>query len=187
MSVLTVKSVLYLASEEGMVQEMYYDNAKPPRATWALGVTDASGHKVGRYKDNPQDLQRCCDVSVWLMRTNYLPEVLKAFGSYSLSENQLAAALSFNYNTGRILSTDWVGMVKRGEMAAAEKFLRTHYLNGGDLQSRRDSEADLFFKGKWPSSLLVPVYPVKKPSYTPNFGKAKLVDLTEQVKAALAK
>jgi len=181
---LTAKAVAYVASEEGMVQEMYYDTEKV--ATWALGVTDASGHKVGRYKDNPQPLQKCCDVSVWLMRNKYLPDVVKAFGPRELTESQLAAALSFHWNTGRILTTDWVKMFNRGEIRNAEQFLKTHYLNGGVLQSRRNREADLFFRGVWPS-LLVPVYPVNKPSYTPSIRNGKRVDLTAQFAEALKK
>lgn len=187
MTELSVRSALYVASKEGMVQEMYYDNAKPPRQTWALGVTDASGHKVGRYKDNPQTLQRCCDVSVWLMKTSYMPDVLKAFGSHQLNEAQLAAILSWHWNTGRVGNSDLVGLIKSGKLKEAEKFWRTKYTNGGPLQSRRDAEANLFFKGLWPSSLLVPIYPVLKPSYTPAFGKAKLVDLTKEITEALAK
>lgn len=187
MTELTVKTVLYVASKEGMVQEMYYDNANPPRKTWALGVTDESGHLVGRYKDNPQTLQKCCDVSIWLMKNSYLKDVLKAFGTHQLTEAQLAAILSWHWNTGRILNTDLVGLIKTGKLKEAEKFWRTKYTNGGVLQSRRDSEANLFFKGVWPSSLLVPIYPVNKPSYTPAWGKAKLVDLTKEITEALAK
>lgn len=181
---LTVRSVLYTASLEGMVQEMYFDSEGI--ATWALGVTDNSGHLVGRYKDNPQPLQKCCDISVWLMRQKYLPAVLKAFSGYNLNEAQLAAALSFHWNTGRIGRTDWVGLVKTGKLKAAEEFLRTHYLNGGDLQSRRDSEADLFFQKEWPS-LLVPIYPVSKPSYKPMLSKGRRMDLSVYIEEALTK
>lgn len=182
---LTLKSVLYTASLEGMVQEYYLDSENV--GTWALGVTDASGHLVGRYKDNPQPLQRCCDVSVWLMRTKYLPPVLKAFGAFKLNEAQLAAALSFHWNTGAIGKTTWVDLVKQGKMKEAEAFLTSHYLNGGDLTSRRVSEAKLFFANVWPASLLVPVYPVNKPSYKPAISKGKRVDLTAQVTEALTK
>jgi len=182
---LTVKSVLYTGSLEGMVQEYYLDSVGV--GTWALGVTDNSGHLVGRYKDNPQDLQKCCDVSVWLMRQKYLPPVLKAFGDYKLNEAQLAAALSFHWNTGAIGKTSWVGMVKAGKMAQAEAFLTSHYLNGGDLFSRRISEAKLFFAGTWPKSLLVPVYPVSKPSYKPAIARGIRMDLAPYVEKALDK
>lgn len=186
MTKLTTKAVLYTASLEGMVQEMYKDSVGV--STWALGVTNASGHQVDpRYKDKPADLQKCCDVSVWLMREQYLPPVLSAFRDYALTEGELAAALSFHWNTGAIGKTDWVKMVKAGDRVGAEKFLRTHYLNGGMLQSRRDSEADLFFDKKWPSQMLVPIYPVSKPSYRPIFSKGKLTDLSKEIGKALVK
>lgn len=184
MTTLSTKAVLYTASEEGMVREWYKDSEGI--GTWALGVTNASGHLVDRYKDNPQDLQKCCDISIWLMKQKYLPSVLKAFGPRELNEAQLAAALSFHWNTGAILKTDWVKMFLRGEVKNAETFLRTHYLNGGDLQSRRNREADLFFKSIWPS-LLVPIYPVNKPSYTPSIRNGKRVDLSNEVAEALKK
>ncbi len=184
---LTVKTVLFVASKEGMVQEMYYDNANPPRATWALGVTDESGHRVMRYKDNPQPLQKCCDISVWLMKTSYLKDVLKAFGSFELEEHELAAMLSWHWNTGAVLRSDLIDLIKAKRKTEAERFWRTKYTNNGVLQARRDIEANLFFKGQWPSSLLVPVYPVRKPSYTPHFSKGKLIDLTKEVTEALTK
>jgi len=185
MTKLTTKAVLYTASLEGMVQEMYLDSEGI--ATWALGVTNKSGHQVNpRYKDNPQPLQKCCDASVWLMRNTYLPPVLKAFGDYELNEAQLAAALSFQWNTGAIGKTDWVGMVKAGDMSGAKRFLKSHYLNDGDLTSRRFSEAALFFDGMWPS-LLVPIYPVRKPNYKPNISLGRRVELTPYIERALVK
>jgi lysozyme len=48
------------------------------------GITQASGHAVfPRYKDNPQPLERCLAVFLWLLRTKYLPAVLAAFGARS--------------------------------------------------------------------------------------------------------
>lgn len=183
---LTTNSALFTFSLEGMVPEAYKDGGGV--WTWAGGVTNASGHEVyPRYKDNPQPLQTCCDVSVWLLREKYLPAVLQAFSGFPLTENELAAATSFHWNTGAIGKTDWVKMVKAGDRSGAEKFLRTHYLNGGALQSRRDAEADLFFKNKWPVSLKVPVYQVAKPSYSPAWGSSKLTDLSTEVSAALLK
>lgn len=182
---LTVNAVNYCGTEEGIVLEAYKDSGGV--WTWAMGVTNASGHQVyPRYLDKPQPLQDCVNVSVWLMRQTYLPAVLRAFTGYALAENELAAALSFQWNTGAIENTSWVGMVKSGDRAGAEKFLRTHYLNGGTLQGRRDSEANLFFKGVWPVSAMSPQYPVSKPSYSPSWGKAVMVDLRTAIKTALA-
>ncbi len=181
---LTPRAMCFTASEEGLVQEAYLDSVN----VWTafLGVTNASGHEVyPRYKDAPQDMQKCVDVSVWLMREKYLPDVLAAFDGYTLKEHELAAALSFHWNTGAIKKTDWVKMVKAGDRSGARKFLETHYLNNGTLDARRKREAALFFDAKWPASMLVPVYPVAKPSYKPAWGKAKSLDIMLYLEKAL--
>lgn len=173
---LTLYSFCFLASEEGMVKEMYYDSVGV--GTWALGVTNSSGHTVDpRYKDNPQHLEKCIEISVWLIRESYLPAVFRAFEGYPLHDNELAAALSFHWNTGAIETTSWVDMVKEGEMDQAREFLENHYLNDGDLQARRNREAALFFDNMWPYPMLMNVYPVNKPSYTPDWGGANQVDI----------
>lgn len=180
---LTAKVVCLIASEEGLVQEAYKDSVGV--WTWALGVTNASGHEVyPRYKDNPQPLEKCVEVSVWIMQETYLPPVLKAFDGYALKEHELAAALSFHWNTGAIATTNWVKMVKAGEMAQARTFMETHYLNNGTLTERRKREAKLFFDGVWPD-LSVPIFPVRKPSYNPAWGQVKEVDLMPIVEAIL--
>lgn len=182
---LTLRPVLELAGKEGLVLESYLDTAKPPRWTWALGVTDASGHTVSRYKDKPSTIEHAIAVSIWLMREQYLPDVVRAFKGHKLTENELAAALSFHYNTGAILKTSWVGMFLAGDSRGARKFLETHYLNDGDLKSRRMDEAALFFSGVWAPDLgKVTIFDVCKPSYHPCRGKR--MDITAQVTAALA-
>ena len=172
---LTPKIAAYCLSEEGIVLEAYKDSEGI--WTWAGGVTNASGHIVfPRYKDSPQSLERCLEVTVWLMGQKYLPAVDRAFAGYALTEAQIAAALSFHWNTGAILRSSWVQMVKDGNLGAAEDFLETHYTNGGDLAPRRLREAHLFFDNIWPDDLSCPAYPVAKPSYTPAFRRAKRIE-----------
>lgn len=183
MTDLTPKSVAFALSEEGMVCEAYRDSEHV--WTWAGGVTDASGHLVGRYRDNPQPIERCLDVTLWLMRWKYLPPVLRAFVGFPLRETQLAAALSFHWNTGAIDRTQWVADVKAGRRTTARAFLENHYLNGGALAARRKREAALFFEHRWPTDLSVPVYPVSKPSYTPAFSKGRRVDMMAMIEGAL--
>jgi lysozyme len=182
MNKLTAKQVAYLAHSEGLVLEAYKDNKGI--WTWALGVTNNSGHQVyPRYKDKPQSIEKCIEVSEWLMREKYLPMVLKAFDGKHLTEGQIAAALSFNWNTGAINTTGWVDLFLEGHLKESEKFMRTHYLNGGDLQSRRDEEADLFFREIWPDNLgQVNIWNVAKPSYTPKGAKKiNLLPVIQQV------
>ena len=184
---LSIRGAAELIEHESIVLEAYYDNAKPPVLTWGIGVTDASGHKVGRYKDNPQSIEKVLEIYVWLLKTNYLPAVLKAFEGFPLNEHQLAAALSFHYNTGSILKTEWVGLVKANRLKEARAFLTTHYLNGGALTKRRKLEAALFFDGAWTTDGKVTVLGVNKPSYTPNWSSAKTVDIIPALTVVMAK
>jgi lysozyme len=160
MTELTAKVIAYLGHKEGLVLEMYKDSVGVN--TWALGVTDASGHKVGRYKDAPTSIEKALEISVWLIKEKYFPAVAKAFPS--LNEAQTAAALSFHWNTGAISRL-------KGNFANASQWRKPP-----ELIPRRKEEQDLW-NGKWPSDLRVPIYGVNKPSYNPNFKKRQLIDI----------
>lgn len=181
---LTPRILIELLSHEAIVPECYKDSEGI--WTWGVGVTNKSGHSVHpRYHDKPQPLEHCIGVYLWLLRNNYLPDVLAAFGDRPLTENELGAALSFHYNTGAIRSTKWVRMVLDGDTAAARTFLTTHYLNGGDLTERREKEAALFFDGKWSNDGRTMVYPVRKPSYAPHWSAGKRIDVRPMIEALL--
>lgn len=181
---LTPRVALELVGHEAIVQEWYKDSVGV--GTWGIGVTNASGHRVDRYKDNPQTIERCLEVYVWLLRTRYIPDVLKAFAGRTLTETQFAAALSFHYNTGAIGKTQWVRDFLAGRPADARAFLISHYTNGGTLTERRLKEAALFFDGKWSQDGKATVFPVAKPSYTPKWSGAKRIDITGDIAKALA-
>jgi lysozyme len=183
-AILTVRAALELVEHEAIVQEWYRDGGGV--GTWGIGVTNASGHNVDRYKDNPQSIERCLEVYLWLIHTRYLPDVERAFAGHELSEAEMAAALSFHYNTGAILHSDWVGDVIAGRRQEARNFLETHYLNSGALAKRRKQEAALFFDGTWIGDGRVLVYPVVKPSYHPDFAHAKIVDIRADMEKAMA-
>lgn len=172
---ITARTAAELIGHEAIVLEWYRDSEKV--GTWGIGVTNASGHNVDRYKDNPQTIGRCIEVYLWLLDTGYAPDVRKAFAGCNLTEAQFAAALSFHYNTGAILRTEWVTLWKGGHVQAARDFLETHYLNGGDLKERRMEEAALFFDGRWSGDGKTTVWPVKKPGYTPDWGNGERVDI----------
>lgn len=179
---LTPKVAAFIAAKEGLVCEAYKDSKGV--WTWALGVTNASGHQVHpRYLDNPQPIARCLEVSVWLMEQKYLPAVAKAFATFDLTEAQLAAALSFHWNTGAILSAGWVKLWKQGELAQARRAFMA-WNKPAEIVPRRQAECDLFFDGKWPS-LICPVYPVRKASHTPDWGKAQRIDLLPIIEGML--
>lgn len=179
---LTVRTVMEILHHEAIVQEAYKDSIG--KWTWGVGVTSASGHSVERYKDNPQSLERCIEVYVWLLRTNYLPAVQKAFEGHQLTEWQWAAALAFHYNTGAIASASWVNSWKAGQTAkASEEFMKWN--KPAEIVARRTAERDLFFHGKWSGDGKVMVWPVKKPSYSPDWRNGRKVDVTQAVKEAL--
>jgi GH24 family phage-related lysozyme (muramidase) len=170
-----------IVSHEAIVLEWYKDSEGV--GTWGVGVTNASGHNVDRYKDKPQTIRKCLEVYFWLLTQKYLPDVLAAFDGHPLTEAQLTAALSFHYNTGAIKRTDWVKLFRDGKPAGARDFLETHYLNDGDLKERRLKEAALFFDSKWSGNGTALVIPVSKPSYQPAFKRAQRVDITADLEA----
>lgn len=178
----TLQVMQELVSHEAIVLEAYKDSEDI--WTWGIGVTDASGHKVGRYKDNPQPIAHCLSIFVWLCRTKYGADVLRAFKGHELTEAQFAAALSFHYNTGAIGRADWVKSWKAGNIAKARaEFMQ--WRKPASIIERRQKECDLFFDGKWSGDGKALVLPVRKPSYQPWFRKGQRVDIRSALTEAL--
>lgn len=180
----TLRMACEVIGHEAIVQEAYKDSKGV--WTWGIGVTSASGHSVERYRDNPQPIERCIEIYLWLVHKKYLPDVLAAFGSYALTEAQAAAALSFHYNTGAIGRADWVRSVRAGRLEAARAEIM-NWRSPPEIVERREKERDLFFDGRWANDGTTTVWPVRKPAYTPHWGKGVRVDIREAVKAAMAK
>jgi GH24 family phage-related lysozyme (muramidase) len=182
---LTPRVAIELCGAEGLALEWYLDTSGV--GTWSMGVTDASGHDVDRYKDHPSTIEKALEVAAWLIRARYAPAVLAAFQTVKLTEAQFAAALSFHYNTGAIGRAAWVKSVVTGYPATAKSLLRNNYTNGDVLKGRRAAEAALFFDGQWAhEDGIVPIYPVLKPSYRPDFAHPKRVDIRADMMKALA-
>lgn len=176
---LSKRTLLELVSHEGIVLEAYKDSVGV--WTWGVGVTDASGHRVGRYKDNPQTIQRVMEIFKWLVETRYLPDVQQVFAGHELSEAQLAAALSFHYNTGAIKRASWVKSWKAGKIAQARREFM-NWKSPSEIIPRREAERDLFFDGTWSNNGTATVYTkVRKPSYTPQWSSATKVDINEEL------
>ena len=153
-----------ILQHEGLAREAYRDSVGV--WTWSVGITDASGHKVARYRDNPQSIERCLEVFVWLLETRYLPPVLAAFGAFEPEEHQLAGALSFHYNTGAIARASWLKRFLDGEVEAAREAI-LDWRRPPEILPRRRRERDLFFDAKWSGDGKVAVYEVSKPGYRP--------------------
>lgn len=169
------RTLIELADHEGVVLEAYKDSVGV--WTWGIGVTDSSGHRVLRYRDNPQSLEKVFEIYEWLLRTKYLPDVLKAFEGHPLSENQLAAALSFHYNTGAIKKASWVKSWKKGQVSKAQREFM-NWRSPKEIIPRREKERKLFFDGVWANKDgKVTVYTeVRKPSYAPKWSSAQRIE-----------
>jgi len=168
MHTLTPRIVGEILSHEGLVREAYRDSQGI--WTWSVGITDASGHRVARYRDNPQPLERCLEVFLWLLAARYLPAVLKAFGSHEPAEHELAAALSFHYNTGGIARAEWLRRFLAGEREAARRAFLA-WSRPPEIAPRRRRERDLLFDARWSGDGRCMVYEVAKPSYQPVRGR----------------
>ena len=164
MRTLTPRILGEILQHEGLAREAYRDSVGV--WTWSVGITDASGHKVARYRDNPQSIERCLEVFVWLLTIRYLPAVLAAFGAFEPEEHQLAGALSFHYNTGAIGRASWLKRFLDGDADAASKAI-LDWRRPPEILPRRRRERDLFFDAKWTGDGRVAVYEVSKPGYRP--------------------
>lgn len=179
---LTARAAIELIGHEAIVREAYKDSRGI--WTWGIGVTDASGHMVERYIDQPQALEQCLTIFIWLLRTKYLPAVVQAFEDHVLTEAQLAAALSFHYNTGAILHASWVTLWRSGDVAGAEDAIMQWH-SPASIIPRREKERDLFFDGTWSNDGKATVFPVLKPSYQPDFHHPTRVDVAGALNAII--
>ncbi|MAL27612.1 MAG: hypothetical protein CL820_17315 [Croceicoccus sp.] len=171
---LTPRIVAELIAHEGIVGEAYRDSVGV--WTWSVGLTDASGHKVERYRDNPQSLSHCMAVFIWALRRNYLPPVIAAFGDRPVAERELAAALSFHWNTGGIARAEWMRLAVAGDRERARAAM-LNWAKPASLLGRRRKEQSLFFDGVWSNDGTALVYGVAKPSYRPIGGRRVAIDL----------
>jgi len=174
---------LELASHEGLVRQAYKDSVGV--LTWSIGVTNASGHKVDRYIGKPQPLEHCLAVYVWLLEQKYLPAVLRAFKGRTLTKAQLAAALSFHYNTGAIERATWVKLWLAGDIAGARKSIMD-WSKPAEIIPRRQKERDLFFDGKWSNDGRITEYTRVTSKMAPDWSSARRIDARAAMEAALS-
>lgn len=174
----TYNTALELASHEGLVRQAYKDSVGV--WTWSIGLTNASGHNVDRYINNPQTIEKCLDVYVWALE-KYAKDVRKAFASKPLNESQFAAALSFHYNTGSINKASWVKKWLAGDVAGAKKSFMD-WRKPAEIIPRREKERDLFFDGKWSNKGTTTEYTRVKSNGQIDWSSAKSLNITKQMK-----
>ena len=179
---ITLKIAKEIISHESIVRQMYKDSVGI--STWSVGITNASGHKVDRYKDNPQTMKHCIEVFVWLLENKYLPTVLKAFKGYPLTEAQLGAALSFHWHTGSIRKASWVEAFKDGKIEIAkQKFMLWN--KPKSIIPRRKKEFELLFNGKWSGHDPKEITEVTR-KYTPKWSSMKSVNIDAELEACFS-
>ncbi|WP_299309808.1 hypothetical protein [uncultured Croceicoccus sp.] len=165
---ITPRIAAELIAHEGIVREAYRDSVGV--WTWSVGLTDACGHGIRRYRDNPQDLDHCMAIYAWALRERYLPAVLDAFGDHAPAEHELGGALSFHWNTGAIRRAEWMRRFRDGDVAGARDAIM-NWCRPAVLTKRRRCEQALFFDGTWTNDGHATVYDVAKPSYRPTAGR----------------
>lgn len=164
---------LEVLSHEAILRMAYKDSEGV--WTWSGGLTNASGHNVERYIDNPQTLEHTLAVFVWALR-KYAQEVLDAFEGYELEKHEFAGALSFHWNTGAIGRATWVTYVKAGNRAKArERFM--DWRKPAEILGRRKKELALFFDGKWSGDGTTLEYTKVTSRYTPVWASGKRVNV----------
>lgn len=171
-----------VASHEALIRQTYLDSAGVK--TWCVGMTNATGHTVERYINNPASLQHCMNVYAWAL-DRYAAGVRKAFAGHVLTKAQFAAALSFHWNTGAIGKAAWVKHWKAGRIAAARKAFM-NWNKPPEIKKRREKERDLFFGGKWSNNGTMTEYTGITARMTPAWSSAKRIDVSKELRAAFA-
>lgn len=175
----TYRQALEIITHEAICLEAYLDSVDT--WTWSVGITNASGHNVERYIGNPQTMEHCLRIFVWALE-KYATNVAVAFGDTPLSEEQFAAALSFEFNTGGIKRATWVKNFMAGDRALAKKnFMQ--WRKPPEIIPRREKERDLFFDGKWTQNGWATVYPVV--NQRPDFKNPERVNIEDDLRRAL--
>ncbi len=180
---LTPKMCLEVASHEAIIRQTYVDSVGVN--TWSVGLTNATGHNVERYINNPAPLQHCLNIFVWAL-DNYANVVREVFADHPLTEEQFTAALSFTWNlgAGNLRGATWVKRFKAGDyVGAREAFL--WFNKPKEIIGRRKKEAALFFDGHWSNDGTMTEYTRVTRTRSPDWRSAKRIDVRAELVQAL--
>lgn len=179
---ITVKTALEICHHEAVIRRAYKDSVG--KWTWSVGLTDATGHGVERYIDNPQPMQHCLSIFIWALES-YAHTVRKAF-TVELTEEEFAGALSFHWNTGHIHDAEWVKEFNEGNPIEARVSIM-NWSSPPEIIPRREAERDLIFDGVWANTGKTTEYTRVTSSYSPDWSSAIRVDIAADIEAILAK
>lgn len=171
---------LEIASHEAVIRQAYKDSVGV--WTWSVGLTNATGHNVERYIDNPQTLEHCLSVYAWALN-NYAEAVRAEFRGHDLAKEQFAGALSFHWNTGAIRSASWPDLWKDGRIGEARASFLS-WRKPPEIVPRREKEAALFFDGVWSNDGTMTEYTRLTSRHTPVWGSARKINVERELRAA---
>lgn len=178
---ITARIALEVAHHEAVVRSTYVDSVGVN--TWSVGLTNATGHNVDRYINNPQSMQHCMEVFLWALE-RYADDVRDTFMGFDLSEAQFTAALSFHWNTGAIKRASWVKRFKAGDVSGARVAFML-YNKPKEIIRRRGEERDLFFDGVWSGDGKITEYTRLSPRRSPVWSSAIRRDIRGVIEAIL--
>ncbi|MGR3492750.1 MAG: lysozyme [Shimia sp.] len=167
---ITARMCLELLHHEAIVTRAYRDAGDV--WTWGVGLTAASGVDPLIWEDHTASLEDCLSAFATCLASRYLPEVLAVTGP--LPEHQLAAAVSFHWNTGAIARASWVAALPDVD-AAAEAMLEWN--KPACIQGRRAAEARLLRDGLWSHTGMIKVFGGVTEDARPDPATLRLVDL----------
>jgi lysozyme len=162
----SARGVAAIATHEGVVTKAYRDVG----GVWTIGV----GHTASAGEPRPVagmtiTLQEALDI---LARdiARFEKRVDATFPR-GLPQHAYDGAVSFDFNVGEIHAASWPKSYKAGNMPDAERRLKLYNKAGGrtvlGLVRRREAEADLIFRGKYPDGVsVIGIGPVSSPTYS---------------------
>lgn len=177
--VIDCDAALEVCTHEAIIRRAYKDSKGI--WTWSAGITDSSSHGVKHYINNPQTMERCLEVYIWLL-DRYADDVKLAFAGHKLTKAQFVAALSFRWNTGKINKATWVTQWKSGRVKAARRSFMAWKIPSEIIERRKD-ERDLFFDGKWSNDGKATEFTRLRFNSSPDWSSAKRVDIKPALKA----
>lgn len=149
----STKGLLAIMAHEAIVTSRYKDSV----GVWTIGV----GHTKAAGGINPETFTGKITVkeAIDMFREDivkYENGVNKAV-EVSLTQNEFDALVSFHYNTGAIARATLTKSLNAGQKEKAGREMM-NWLKPPEIKGRRQSEQDLFLKGKYPAPM-VNVYP----------------------------
>lgn len=119
---------------------------------------------------------------MWALK-RYATGVQKAFRGVPITKAQFAAALSFHWNTGSILTATWVRQFIKGDVKAARSSIM-NWKKPPEIEARRKRERDLFFDGRWSGDGTITQFTRLTSKNTPDWKSGKKINVDAEIRQA---